>query len=218
MVEADTAPHWSSSCKDSAGAQPMYTDSSSPTDVHDRTSRMLFRIDPNPEETRRACRAIVAASAPPSRATPIVIAVYVAVIGAAFLLTPQTAARTVIIAVGAILLVSFGVQADSRARLRRVQAADPHARETHSVELGPDGVRTWCAHVDSRYTWDGTTRVLETPEFYLFVRNAGNGVAIPKRVVSAAEDQELRRRVREWLSPDIVELADAHPAPLEHAR
>lgn len=49
---------------------------------------MRFQIDPIKDENQRACSAILAAVMPPSRATIIVYALYAAVVGAAYLITP----------------------------------------------------------------------------------------------------------------------------------
>jgi hypothetical protein len=160
-----------------------------------------FQIDPTPEETARGCAALVSASLPAGRGNQIVIAAYVAVVVAAFVLARSTIAVTVFIGVGAVLGTTYALQAEARRRLRLLQGSDAHAKETYYIELTPEGVRTWCEHVDARYTWNGTTRVLETKEFYLLLRNSGSGLAIPKRVVSVESDSALRELFRR-MSPD----------------
>lgn len=166
---------------------------------------MRFRVDPNPEETQRACQAIVTASLPPSRTNAIMIGLYVAVVAAAVTL-PVSRPVTIIIGVGAVLATVKLLHLDARARTRGLQAADPHAAEPHFIELGAGGLRTWCAHVDTRYTWDGTTGVRETSEFFLFLRGSGGGVAVPKRLLADGQEAELRARVREWLPEHADDL------------
>jgi len=56
-----------------------------------------FEIDPQPDETRRACAAIAQAALPPSRGGLIIVALYAAVITAAYFLTPGNRAITVFI-------------------------------------------------------------------------------------------------------------------------
>jgi YcxB-like protein len=160
-----------------------------------------FQIDPAPEETQRACRAIVQASLPPSRGGAIMIALYAAVVGSAFTFAPATRPATAVIGVGAVLATAAALQAEGRRRVRRLQVDDPHARETHFVELSSGGVHTWCAHIDARYPWAEFATVRESQEFYLLVRPSGNGVAIPKRLLDDARDAELRARICEW-TPD----------------
>ena len=162
---------------------------------------LRFEIEPLPGESDRACAMLLDASLPPSRGTYVVLALYGAVIFAAFLLTPDTTAATTVIGVAAVLATAKTLEAEGRSRVRRLRARDPHAAETHYVELTPEIVRTWCAHVDARYPWSEVTRVVENREFYLVARAAGGGAAIPKRLLDADRDAELRQRIREW-SPD----------------
>ncbi len=162
---------------------------------------MRIRIDPLPGESLKGCLALGAVSAPATRLNALVFALYGAVAVAAFLLTPSTRLMTTAIGIGAVLSTLLAYQWEGRARLRRLQASDPHALETHFVELGPEGVRAWCAHVDMRYRWADFSKVTENREFYLLVRRSGGGSAIPKRILDEATDAELRARIREW-APD----------------
>ena len=165
-----------------------------------------FQIEPTPGETQRACSAIVRACLPPSRRSHIMIALYVVIGAAAGLLTPSRL-MTFIIGVGAVLATESALRAESRSRVRRLQASDPHALETHYVELGPEGVHAWCGHIDARYPWQDYYRVLEDREFYLLVRPSGSGTAIPKRLLDAPRDAELRERIREWAPEQAAGLA-----------
>ena len=162
---------------------------------------MRFRIQPTPDEAQRACAAISSASFPPSRAGLITLAVFALVGVAAFLLARSTWAITVLLTAAGVLALLHALQAEARWRTRRAQARDPHAGEPYEVEVGPEGIRSWCAHVDIRYTWDGITRVVETPEFYLFLRGPQGGPSIPRRLLDAASDEELREVIR-GRSPD----------------
>lgn len=92
----------------------------------------------------------------------------------------------------------MALSAVARARARRRHANDPHARETFFIELGAEGLRTWCSHVEARYPWRDFTRVTETQEFYLFVLPSGSGSALPKRLLNDAQESELRSCIREW--------------------
>lgn len=162
---------------------------------------MRFQIDPLPSESQRACRAIVQAALPPSRINAVLIALYAAVALAAFVFTPATRATTLIIGVAAVMATAWAIQVESRTRVRRLQRDDPHALETHFIEIGPEGVHTWCAHIDARYPWSDFASVAETGEFYLLVRPSGNGVAIPKRLLNENTRSELLTGLREW-APD----------------
>ena len=135
---------------------------------------LRFQIDPTPEETARACSAIARSALPSSYALIVLGLTYGGVVGAAEILTPATAATTVAIGFCAIAAVIYGLQRDARRRLRVVRNADPHARETHYIEVAAEGVHTWCAHVDSRYPWSDFSKVLENNEFIFFVRPSGN--------------------------------------------
>ena len=172
--------------------------------------RMRFQIDPTPGETQRACSAIVRACLPPSRRSQVMIALYVVIGAAAWFLTPKSWPMTLVIGVGAVLATESALRAESRSRMRRLQASDPHALETHHVELGPEGVHAWCGHIDARYPWQDYSRVLEDREFYLLVRPSGTGTAIPKRLLDPPRDAELRERIREWAPEQAAGLA--HPA------
>lgn len=168
---------------------------------------MRFQIDPIKDENQRACTAILAAAMPPSRATIIVYALYAAVVGAAYLITPETLLRTALIGLAAVLATVLGLQAEGRWRLRRLQANDTHAGETYFVELDPEGVHTWCSHVDIRYAWRDITKVTENQEFYVFAGTAGSGAVIPKRLLNDTSENQLRDHIRLWASDRGVSLA-----------
>jgi len=163
---------------------------------------LRFQIDPNPDETARACSAIAQAAMPPSRGGLLMLALYAAVGVLAYFLTPSSRLVTFAIGVAAVQATAYSLQAEGRRRLRRLRVADPHASESHFVELGPDGVHTWCAHIDMRYPWSDFTKATEDREFYLFVRPSGTGSAVPKRLLDDSADKVLRSRIREW-SPDL---------------
>ena len=162
---------------------------------------MHFRVQPLPDEIQRACAAIASAGQLQSRVGLILLAIYALIAAAAFLLARPTWPTTFMIAAVGIMAVHNAVQAESRRLGRRAQESDPHADETYEIEVGPEGIRVWCAHIDARYMWDGITRVVETPEFYLFLRGPWGGPSIPKRLLDAEGSEALRNRIREW-SPD----------------
>ena len=169
--------------------------------IHISDGRALrFQIDPQPGESLRGCTAIAQRVMPPSRGNAIILSLFALAGFAAYFVTP-TRLSTFLIAQGAILATTYALQAEGRRRLRRLQTADPHALETHFVEIGPEGLHAWCAHVDARYSWNDFVRVAEDNEFYLFTQANGSGSAIPKRLLDDATDAALRDRIREW-SPD----------------
>ena len=159
---------------------------------------MKFRIDPSPEETRRAYRALLVASLAPDRRSLIMIGLYVLVVIAAFLLARATMPTTIIIGVGAVMATEATLRRHAVARTRQFQAADVHATEDHFIELTPECLHAWCKHVDARYEWVDISKVAETTEFYLFL---GSGFALPKRLLTAADDASVRAGIRDW-APD----------------
>jgi hypothetical protein len=159
---------------------------------------MRFEITPLPGESLKGCQALVKESLPPDRGALIAYAVYIGIAVAAFLLTPSSAALTILIAVGAVVVLALAGQAYAKTRLARLMAADKHALETHFVELDDSGARTWCSHIDARFPWSDFTRSTENPEFFLLIRPGGSGIAIPKRAVGHAA-AELRHQLSNWL-------------------
>jgi hypothetical protein len=178
---------------------------------------LRFQIDPSPEETQRACTAIVQACLPRSRGGAILFAMYLAVGFAAYFFTPSTRPATFLIGLLAVMATALLLQAEGKARVRRLRTDDLHARETHFVELSPEGLRAWCSHIDARYPWTDFFKITENSEFYLFLRPSGNGSAIPKRLLDDAAEAQLRERIRAW-SPDAGaglarELLNSSPKP-----
>jgi hypothetical protein len=162
---------------------------------------MLLRLDPLEGENVRASRAMTKASAPRSYANEVVLAVYAAIVAIAFLVTPKIWPATAGAGVFGAGLVIVAVAREAKWRARRARARDIHALEPWQIEVNAAGIRTWCDHIDLRHTWSGITRVIETPEFFLFLRGPNGGPVIPKRILDAALTSELRANVRDW-SPD----------------
>ena len=160
---------------------------------------LQFRIDPQPGETWRACVAIAQAALPPSRRSAIMIGLYAIIIVLAFVVAPSTRLQTIIIGVGAVVATEALLRRESIGRVRRAQTQDPHALETHYVELSATGVHAWCEHVDARYPWAEYRTVAQTPEFFLLLRAGGNGTAIPKRLLDGERSRELEARLAEWM-------------------
>jgi hypothetical protein len=144
------------------------------------------------------------------RGTLLLLGLYAAVGVAAYVLAPATWLTTSVIAIGSIVATAYGLQAISRANVRRLQQADPHATETHFVELSPARVHTWCSHIDARYAWADFAKVIENSEFYMAVRPNGTGAAIPKRLLSDSDDVGLRERIRQWSPYQGRNLAKDH--------
>ena len=159
---------------------------------------MEFLVEPTIEETDRSCAQLAAASLPPSRANLILYSLYAAVGVLAAIFTPVTMARTVAIAVGALAIATLLLQLDGRRRLQRARTADPHSLEPYHIEVGPNGLRAWCEHVDTRYTWSGISCVKDTSDFLLFVRGPGGGLAIPKRVISPEQMASFKAQIPGW--------------------
>ena len=175
---------------------------------------MHLQIQPTADETQRACEAISAASLPPSRAGVITAVVFAIISATAFLLAPSTWLVAVVLAFAGLIILFVALQAESRWRLRRAQTDDPHANEAYEIEVGPEGIRVWCAHVDYRFMWNGITSVVETPEFYLFLRGPQGGPHVPKRVLDIEGRAELQKIIREH-SPDRGMSLKNSPAPHE---
>lgn len=131
------------------------------------------------------------------------MALYAAVVGAAYVFTPHTLLPTALIGIAGVAATAIALQAEGQWRVRRLQAHDPHSRETHYVELTAEGLHTWCGHADVRYPWRDITKVAENREFYLIVGRSGGGSAIPKRLLDDTTESELRRSIREW-APDAA--------------
>ena len=159
---------------------------------------MEFQIDPLPGESQRACRAILKATLPPSRGDLVLFALFVCAFAAAWYFTPETVTPTVLISFCAIIATTYAMQFEGRRRVRHLQTSDPHALETHYIEVTPEGVRAWCAHIEARYPWKDFAKVIENDEFYLFIRPSGSGSAIPKRLLDVTLAAALRARIREW--------------------
>lgn len=162
---------------------------------------LRFQIDPQPGESARACSAIARSVLPTKRGNTFLIGLYAAVALASYYLTPATRLTTFMIGMFGVLGAVYGLQAVGRANLRGLQGADSHSTETHFVEVSPEGVHTWCSHIDARYRWADFTKAVENGEFYMFVRPNGSGAAIPKRVLDTAAEAQLRHCLGEW-SPD----------------
>lgn len=160
-----------------------------------------FEVDPLPDESVRGCLAIAEGAMPPSRANLVVFALYAFVGLSAFLFARTTFLATFFIGMVAVAATAISLPAEGRRRLRALQNRDPHALETHVLELSASGVRSSCAHVDARHAWSDFARTKENTEFYLFVRPSGTGVALPKRLLDAATEASLRECIAEW-SPD----------------
>jgi hypothetical protein len=161
---------------------------------------LRFEITPQPGENARSCAALVVSAVPKSRGTWFFVALCLGVALASFIL-PASRASTFLVGLAAVYAAVYGLQAVGRANLRQLQDQDPHSQETQFVEIGPDEIHTGCAHVSARYPWREFAKVFENTEFYLFMRATGGGAAVPKRILDAAKDEELRARIRDW-SPD----------------
>lgn len=159
---------------------------------------MTFTIDPRPDETARGCSAMVLTSMPPSRFTFVLIGAYVVAFVVATFFVPQATVPAFILAVATTTVVILAMQAEARSRLRRGRMADPHALEPYQVELSTEGIRTWCEHIDTRYTWSGMSVLKETPEFLLFIRGLGGGVFLPKRLLQPQDIASIRQQVTSW--------------------
>jgi hypothetical protein len=175
-------------------------ESSAALPVADVAVRMHITVVPTADEVRRSRAVIAKRVLTRNYSDAIVIGIYIASAAIAYLIAPSTWLITSGLAIMAVVVAIWSLQAEAKRRARRLYAEDPHALEEYQLSVDANGVRAWCAHVDTRYTWDGFTRVRETSEFYLFLRPLG-GVAIPKRAVDAEAEEELRQLIRRW-SPD----------------
>ena len=177
---------------------------------HPLRLHVRFRIESDPDETLRGCQAAArAATAPlgPSSAGWIIVLAYVAIGALAYWLAVRDWLLVAALASIGVLLAWAGVTWEARHRARRLLALDPHSREPYELELSEAGLRTWCGHVDLRITWDAITHVTETSEFYLFIRGASGGPALPKRILDDDQDRALRTALRQWAPPGSLDLA-----------
>jgi hypothetical protein len=158
---------------------------------------VVFRVEPTNEERVRSIRAITAASLPRRHADGALVLICVLLEVAAFFITPATWALTGWLAVMGVLATVLLLQGVGRARLRHMQANDPHALEPYQIEISAQGVHTWCSHVDARYGWDDITRTLETSEFFIFIRSPGCGYTLPRRLLTDGSETELRAIIRD---------------------
>ena len=115
-----------------------------------------------------------------------------------------------------LCLLTLFAKLEQRLRWERAIDADPHSTEEHSVEISDRGLAFWCDHARSELAWGGVRRVQETPKHFLFVCGPFGACAVPKRIMSDAEDEELRSLIRQR-SPDrgahlARELTNAAPA------
>lgn len=166
-----------------------------------QSSPMRLTVVLTPDERLRMQAAVLKKRTQPRNySDAYLIALYFLIGVVAYVATPTTWS----ISVGLVVLgVMFGVwmlRAEARRRTRKLAADDPHALEPYEIDINETGVRTWCAHIDCRMTWDWFTQVSESPEFYLFLRRAV-GYAVPKRLLDDSSDAEMLRLIREY-SPD----------------
>jgi hypothetical protein len=151
------------------------------------------------------------ASLPASHSTPIIVVGYIVVMVLAAVLARDSQAVTVGLTTLGVALVLGGLQWDLKRRLDRARADDPHRDEHYFIDVSVGGVRTYCDHIDTRYTWEGLSSVIETPEFFLFVRGSSGGPALPKRVLSPEDLMGLRNLIVSH-SPDRgVRLVSTNP-------
>ena len=163
---------------------------------------LRFEIAPAPGESARGCGALLVSAIAKARARGTFLFVGLcALVGLLAAVVPPSRASSFLVGLIAVYASIYGVRALGRRNLRALQETDPHALETYFVEIGPLDVYAGCAHVNARYAWEEFTKVTESTEFYLFVRKNGGGVALPKRILDASKEQELRDRIREW-APD----------------
>jgi hypothetical protein len=118
---------------------------------------------------------------------------------------------TVFIGIGSVMLALTLWERHNRRRTRRLLDGNTHDRERHFMELDAEGVRAWCSHMESRYSWADFTAVSETTDFILLRRSGGNGSAIPKRLLDEASDAALRASLRQWVGEDKLHFARVVP-------
>lgn len=88
---------------------------------------MRFQVDPIPNETQRACAAIVQESLPKYRTDLLLIGLYAIVAIAAYFLTPGSRSMTIVIGISAVLATNYLLVAEGRRRIAVLQGKDPHA-------------------------------------------------------------------------------------------
>ncbi len=159
---------------------------------------MTFTINPTSAETARGCQALAFKSLPSNKSGLVLGAIYVLTFLVATFLIPQASLSAFLLAVGTTTVALLGIQTEARRRIARGRAADPHALEPYQVELSSEGLRTWCAHIETRYTWGAIRLMADSPEFLLFVHGVGGGLFLPKRLLSEADLAGIRQDVAKW--------------------
>ena len=177
---------------------------------------MRLEVNPLEGESQRGCSALLEASLPTSWSAVYFLAMYVAIAITAYFVAPSAVFATVLISIAAVFATIYILRWDWRFRTRRLQGKDPHLLETHYIELNPDGIRSWCAHVDARYPWAEYVKTVDTPEFLLLLQAGGGGNAIPKRLLNTQAEAELHQRLAEW-APHLVASESSLHSPTGRA-
>ena len=80
----------------------------------------------------------------------------------------------------------------ARAYERNHQACIPHDQVR---VVSDDGIEARCVTSDVRMQWSGISRVLETPEFFLFFTTPNCAFQLPKRAIPNTEQLEALRQL-----------------------
>ncbi len=161
---------------------------------------MVFSYTSNPEEGVEAITAAARTVTPPWAGLPAYGMTIIAIALFARLITHNWT-QIVGFTFFALCLVTLFAQLEQRLRWERAIEVDPHSNEEHSVEISDRGLAFWCEHARSDLAWGGVRRVQETPKHFLFVCGPFGACGVPKRLMSEAQEAELRSLIRQH-SPD----------------
>ena len=106
-----------------------------------------------------------------------------------------------------LALVRWGMpHLSARTYARNHRACIPHD-QIHVVSH--EGIQAQCQTSDVKIQWNGISRVLETPEFFLFFTTPQCAFKVPKRAIPTAEQVEAVRQLAGWYShieqsPDVA--------------
>jgi hypothetical protein len=173
---------------------------------------MRIQVEPEPNESERICSAILASSLPPSRAGWVIFPIALLIGVASGFFSEGAWLLTIALTTLGVVAVVYALQTETRWRSRRGLVRDPHVNEPYQIEIDAAGIRVWCDHIDTRYTWNGITKAVETADYYLLLRGPNGGPAIPKRLLDEETEKELRRRIGEWSPEGGLSLAQVKRA------
>lgn len=99
-----------------------------------------------------------------------------------------------------IMIPSF-VKSSIRRKVKDIlsKKENQHVLDEAEIELTSSGLLDKDTNSESRYNWDAIVRLAETPDSFYLYTNSYHAIVIPKRVMNADEEKELRNLLSEHL-------------------